>query len=98
MPMKRAKGLSLAAPGFVFAGLFAGSLQAAEAPVVVTSIKPIHSLVASIMQGVGEPELIVDGAASPHTYSLKPSNARALQSAKVIFWVGSGLEAFLEKP
>ncbi|NYJ14500.1 zinc transport system substrate-binding protein [Rhizobium leguminosarum] len=78
--------------------LFAGTMRAADAPVVVTSIKPIHSLVAAIMQGVGEPELIVDGAASPHTYSLKPSNARALQEAKVIFWTGPGLEAFLEKP
>ncbi|TAU53809.1 zinc ABC transporter substrate-binding protein [Rhizobium leguminosarum] len=78
--------------------LFASTMQAADAPVVVTSIKPIHSLVSAIMQGVGEPELIVDGAASPHTYNLKPSNARALQEAKVIFWVGPGLEAFLEKP
>ncbi|NEJ24785.1 zinc ABC transporter solute-binding protein [Rhizobium leguminosarum] len=78
--------------------LFAGTMRAADAPLVVTSIKPIHSLVSAIMQGVGEPELIVDGAASPHTYNLKPSNARALQNAKVIFWVGPGLEAFLEKP
>ncbi|MDR6669399.1 zinc ABC transporter substrate-binding protein [Rhizobium sp. 1399] len=92
--MKLAMGLSLAIPAF----LFAGSIQATEAPVVVTSIKPIHSLVSAIMQGVGKPELIVDGAASPHTYNLKPSNARALQDAKVIFWVGPGLEAFLEKP
>ncbi|UIK01022.1 zinc ABC transporter substrate-binding protein [Rhizobium leguminosarum] len=73
-------------------------MRAADAPVVVTSIKPIHSLVSAIMQGVGEPKLIVDGAASPHTYNLKPSNARALQDARVIFWVGPGLEAFLEKP
>ncbi|ULR46745.1 zinc ABC transporter substrate-binding protein ZnuA [Rhizobium sp. K102] len=78
--------------------LVAGSMRAADAPAVVTSIKPIHSLVSAIMQGVGEPELIVDGAASPHTYSLKPSNARALQEAKVVFWTGPGLEAFLEKP
>ncbi|UWU30695.1 zinc ABC transporter substrate-binding protein ZnuA [Rhizobium sp. WSM1274] len=78
--------------------LFTGTMRAADAPVVVTSIKPIHSLVSAIMQGVGEPELIVDGAASPHTYNLKPSNARALQDAKVIFWVGPGLEGFLEKP
>ncbi|ANP86324.1 zinc ABC transporter substrate-binding protein [Rhizobium leguminosarum] len=78
--------------------LFSGTMRAADAPVVVTSIKPIHSLVSAIMQGVGEPELIVAGAASPHTYNLKPSNARALQDAKVIFWVGPGLEAFLEKP
>lgn len=70
----------------------------ADAPDVVVSIKPVHSLVAAIMQGVGEPKLIVDGAASPHTYALKPSNAAALQDADVIFWVGHGLEAFLEKP
>nr|WP_246301273.1 zinc ABC transporter substrate-binding protein ZnuA [Rhizobium rhizolycopersici] len=79
--------------------LFAAAGNArAEAPNVVVSIKPIHSLVASIMQGVGEPKLIVEGAASPHTYSLKPSNAAALQDADVVFWVGHGLEAFLEKP
>lgn len=97
--MKRALGLILAIPALAIpALLFAGTMRAADAPVVVTSIKPIHSLVAAIMEGVGEPELIVDGAASPHTYNLKPSNARALQDAKVIFWVGPGLEAFLEKP
>jgi len=79
--------------------LAAGTLAArAEAPDVVVSIKPIHSLVSAIMQGVGEPKLIVEGAASPHTYSLKPSNAAALQDADVIFWVGHGMEAFLEKP
>ncbi|MBP2445162.1 zinc ABC transporter substrate-binding protein [Rhizobium leguminosarum] len=90
---------ALAIPALVIPALFfAGTMRAADAPVVVTSIKPIHSLVSAIMQGVGEPELIVDGAASPHTYNLKPSNARALQEAKVIFWVGPGLEAFLEKP
>jgi zinc transport system substrate-binding protein len=71
---------------------------AAAGPNVVVSIKPIHSLVASIMQGVGEPLLIVEGAASPHTYNMKPSNASALQAAKVVFWVGPGLEAFLDKP
>ncbi|MBW8284356.1 MAG: zinc ABC transporter substrate-binding protein ZnuA [Rhizobium sp.] len=68
------------------------------APQVVVSIKPVHSLVAALMQGVGEPSLIVEGAASPHTYSLKPSNARALENAELVFWIGPGLEAFLEKP
>lgn len=72
--------------------------SAMAAPNVVVSIKPIHSLVAAVMEGVGEPKLIVEGAASPHTYSLKPSNAKTLQDADVVFWVGHGLEAFLEKP
>src|SRR6478736_1820591 len=92
--MKFAMALTLAVPAISFAE--AG--RTADAPVVVTSIKPIHALVSAIMQGVGTPELIVDGAASPHTYTMKPSNARALQNAKVVFWVGPGLEAFLEKP
>ncbi len=79
--------------------LSAGTVAArADTPNVVVSIKPIHSLVAAIMQGVGEPALVVEGAASPHTYALKPSNAAALQDADVVFWVGHGLEAFLEKP
>ncbi|NML73753.1 zinc ABC transporter substrate-binding protein ZnuA [Rhizobium sp. S-51] len=80
------------------AALFLSPTLALAAPQVVVSIKPVHSLVAAIMQGVGDPSLIVEGAASPHTYSLKPSNARALENADVVFWVGPGLEAFLEKP
>lgn len=71
---------------------------AAAAPEVVVSIKPIHSLVASIMQGVGEPKLIVEGAASPHTFTMKPSNARAVEDADMVFWMGPGMEAFLKKP
>ncbi len=78
--------------------LSASAGTGSAAPDVVVSIKPIHSLVASIMKGVGEPKLIVDGAASPHTFSLKPSNAAAIEGADVIFWVGPGIEAFLEKP
>ncbi|MDP9836720.1 zinc transport system substrate-binding protein [Neorhizobium huautlense] len=77
--------------------LMAGTASA-KTPDVVVSIKPIHSLVASIMKGVGEPKLIVEGAASPHTYSMKPSNARSIQNADLIFWMGPNLEAFLDKP
>jgi zinc transport system substrate-binding protein len=69
----------------------------AEAPKVVTSFKPVHSLVASVMQGVGEPYLLVKGAASPHTYSMTPSDAAAIQDADAIFWIGHGMEAFLDK-
>ena len=65
---------------------------------VIASIKPVHSLVAAVMKGAGEPSLIVDGAGSPHTYSLKPSQAAALQDADLVFWIGDDLEAFLEKP
>ena len=67
-------------------------------PAVVVSIKPLHSLVAGVMEGVGEPEVIVDGAASPHTYSLRPSQAGDLEKADVVFWVGPQVSSFLEKP
>ena len=65
---------------------------------VVVSIKPIHSLVAAVMKGVGEPALIVKGAASPHTYTMKPSDAAALAKANVVFWTGHDMEKFMEKP
>ncbi|MCR9139394.1 MAG: zinc ABC transporter substrate-binding protein [Alphaproteobacteria bacterium] len=67
-------------------------------PKVVTSIKPIHSLVSGIMAGAGSADIVVDGGASPHTFSLRPSQARTLENADIIVWVGPRLEAFLEKP
>jgi zinc transport system substrate-binding protein len=90
--------------GFRAVLLAAGLLSAnaafpafAGSPEVMASIKPIHSLVARVMEGVGEPGIIVDGAASPHTYSLKPSDAARLEEAEVVFWVGEALEPFLAK-
>ncbi len=71
---------------------------AAEAPKVVTSISPVHSLVAGVMEGVGEPQLLVRGGGSPHSYSLRPSDARALEQADVVFWIGEDLEVFMSKP
>ncbi len=65
---------------------------------VVTSIKPIHSLASYLMDGVSKPDLIVDGYSSPHGFALKPSHAKMLQEADLIFWVGEGLENFLIKP
>ena len=71
---------------------------ASAAPKVVASIKPLHSLVAGVMKGVGEPYLLIKGAASPHTFSLKPSDAREIERARVIFWVGELLAPSLERP
>ena len=79
--------------------LLCGSLAAfAAEPKVVASIKPVHSLAAGVMQGVGEPRLLVSGGASPHEYNLKPSDARALSEAQLVFWIGPELESFLIKP
>jgi zinc transport system substrate-binding protein len=65
---------------------------------VVASVKPIHSLVSGVMEGIGRPDLIVKGAASPHIYSLRPSQAKQLEDADLVFWMGHELESFLEQP
>ena len=64
-------------------------------PRVVASILPIHSLTDAIMQGIAEPELLIPAQASPHDWTLRPSQRRALQEADLIIWVGSSLETFM---
>jgi len=73
-------------------------LMAAAEPRVVVSLKPIHSLIAGVMEGVATPELLLTGGESPHSYSLRPSQARMLARADVVFLVGPALEGFLVKP
>ncbi len=66
---------------------------------VAVSIKPLHSLISGLMEGSGnQPSLILAGGASPHAYSLKPSDAGRLTAARLIFWIGPGMEGFLVKP
>jgi len=71
--------------------------SASAAPKVVATILPIHSLVASVMAGVGEPTLLVPPQVSPHRVVLRPSQVKALTSADVAFWVGKGLEPKIGK-
>ena len=70
----------------------------AEPPAVIASFKPIHSLAAAVMDGVGAPDLLVQGAASPHSYAMRPSDAAKLDKAQVVFWIGPVLETYLAKP
>ncbi|MBF0588718.1 MAG: zinc ABC transporter substrate-binding protein ZnuA [Magnetococcales bacterium] len=64
---------------------------------VVVSIQPLHALVSGVTEGISQPHLLVRGGASPHAYALRPSDARAMQQADVVFWIGNKLEVFLEK-
>ena len=66
-------------------------------PNVATDVTPIHSLVAQVMAGVGAPDLLIQSGASPHNYSLSPSEAQALQEADLVFWMGEGLTPWLER-
>jgi zinc transport system substrate-binding protein len=79
------------------AGMGLGVVAQADVPRVVADIAPVHSLVAQVMQGVGTPDLIVRQGASPHEYSLRPSEAGALDQADVVFWVGDELTPWLDR-
>ncbi|MEQ1717666.1 MAG: zinc ABC transporter substrate-binding protein [Hyphomicrobium sp.] len=70
---------------------------AARAPVVAVTTKPVHALVTQIMAGVAVPVLIVEGAASPHTFTLKPSSARAVNEADIFVRVSPDIEPFTRK-
>jgi len=69
----------------------------AQTPNVVVSLKPVHSLVAGVMGEAGQPRLLLKGTASPHTYQMRPSDARALAEADLIVWVGDAMETFLHR-
>lgn len=73
-----------------------GGTAVADVPNVAVDIAPVHSLVARVMEGVGEPSLIVQPGASPHEYSLRPSEAAALQEADLVFWIGEDLTPWME--
>ncbi|MGM0769918.1 MAG: zinc ABC transporter substrate-binding protein [Pseudomonadota bacterium] len=68
----------------------------ASAPRVAVDIAPLHSVVTQVMKGVAEPELLIQPEASPHSYSLRPSEAEALAEAQVVFWISGELTPWLE--
>ena len=80
---------------FLFGCVVAATATAGAADRVVATFKPVHSLVSAVMDGVGEPYLIMKGHASPHTYRMRPSDAGVLGKARVIFMVGDLVESSL---
>ncbi|MEN0040157.1 MAG: metal ABC transporter substrate-binding protein [Pseudomonadota bacterium] len=78
--------------------LLTASPVAASAADVVVSIRPLHSLVASIMQGAGEPTLLMKGNVDPHNAQLTPSMARSISEAKLVIWAGPDMSTGLIKP
>ena len=91
--------LALAAAALVGCAAAAGPAPASDDGLrVVASIKPVHSLVSAVMAGVGEPHLVIRGASSPHTFTLRPSDATALEDADVVFLIGDAMETALTGP
>ena len=78
------------------AAILMSSTAMADVPSVAVDIAPVHSLVARVMRSVGEPNLIIPTNASPHRYNLRPSEAKALQDANLVFWMGEGLAPWME--
>ena len=101
MAMRLAATLRPALPAFFATMLFAGPTSmpmAGEGAIgVVASIKPAHSLVSAVMEGTGEPHLLIQGATSPHTFSLRPSDAVVLQNARLVFLIDERVETSLTK-
>ena len=73
-----------------------GSSAIADVPNVSVDIAPLHSLVASVMNGVGVPSLIIPPGSSPHDHQLRPSEAKAMQDANIVFWMGEELTPWME--
>jgi zinc transport system substrate-binding protein len=99
--LKAIKSMKLQFKSVLFVSTFSllSFISYAQAEIkVIASIKPIHSLVSYVMDGVGTPEILVDGSSSPHSFQLKPSHAKMLQNADLVFWIGEDLETFLETP
>jgi zinc transport system substrate-binding protein len=69
----------------------------AAVPSVAVDIAPLHSLVSQVMEDVGEPTLLIPAGASPHHHTLRPSDAKALEDADVVFWIGKRLSPWLDK-
>lgn len=85
-------------PAVVAALVLGSSVNAhAAAPSVAVDIAPLHSLVSQVMEGVGEANLLIPAGASPHHYTLRPSEASALEDADVVFWIGGRLSPWLGK-
>ena len=89
------KYVSLIAPTLILISALNRPSAAMES--IVVTIKPIHSLVSSVTKGISSPYLIIRGASSPHTYSLRPSDAKKIRGAKLIFRIDDNLENFLTK-
>ncbi len=84
-------------PVFVTALAALPALAQAEVPSVVTDIPPVQSLVAQVMGDLGKPEVLLGQNSDPHHYQLRPSQARDLQDADLVFWIGPRLTPWLER-
>lgn len=77
--------------------LLLSSPAAAKIPAVVTDLPAVYSLVSQVMQGVGTPQILLDQGSDPHSFQLRPSQARAISQADLLFWIGPELTPWLQR-
>ena len=80
---------------FVACFLLIGTAQAEVK--VLTSIKPLQLIAAAVQDGVAIPEVLLPPGASPHSYALRPSDVRKVQSVDLLYWIGPDMEGFLPR-
>ena len=73
------------------------NVGAQSTPNVVVSIKPLHSIVSALMEGVSRPQLLLESSDSAHTFHLKPSQLNLLSNADLVITIGDGFEIGLKK-
>jgi len=73
------------------------NVGAQSTPNVVVSIKPIHSIVSALMEGVSRPQLLLESSDSAHTFHLKPSQLNLLSNADLVITIGDSFETGLKK-
>ena len=78
------------------AALWGTTAQHADAA-VVASLKPLGFIASAIADGVTETQVLLPDGASEHDYSLRPSDAKRLQNADLVVWIGPEMEAFMDK-
>lgn len=91
------KFVRLACPLVVLAVLVIPVRTLADSPRVLVSIAPLHSLVAQVMDGVAEPELVYETSQSPHSSAMTPRQLKAVVEADLLFWIGPELETALAR-
>lgn len=69
----------------------------AEVPRVVTDIPPVHSLAQQVLGELGAAELLLSAGGNAHDYQLRPSQARAVAEADLLFWVGPEMTPWLDR-
>lgn len=62
---------------------------------IISSVKPIAFITQAVSDGVTNTDILLPDGASPHTYSLKPSDLAKIKTAELIIWVGEDLETFM---